>query len=100
MSTQGAPATTGAVRTRSAPSFALKPSVLVPVFVAAAIVGAVLPWVVGYAPYGRAAIDQQIDREDRDLCTKFGFAVGTEGAAECKAGLADLRRHHEQLMLY
>ena len=96
MSTQGAPATTGAVRTRSAPSFALKPSVLVPVFVAAAIVGAVLPWVVGYAPYGQAAID----REDRDLCTKFGFAVGTEGAAECKAGLADLRRHHEQLMLY
>jgi hypothetical protein len=100
MSTQGVPATAGAVRTRSAPAFALKPSVLVPVFIVAAIVGAALPWVIGYAPYGQAAIDQQIDREDRALCTKFGFASGTEGADECKAGLADLRRHHEQLMLY
>ena len=77
-------------------AWARKPSVLVPLFVAAAIAGAAVPWLLSYTPYGQQAIDQQIDREDGALCAKFGFARGANPHSDCKAALVDLRRRHER----
>ncbi len=77
-----------------------KPLVVVPVFVALAIAGAALPKLLGLQPYGQQAIDRQIEREDGSLCQKLGFAPGGEQNNECKTALADLRRRHEQLLLY
>jgi len=39
----------------------------------------------------------QIDREDTELCIKFGFAAGTARHDACKIELLDLRHRHEEL---
>jgi hypothetical protein len=75
------------------------PYVLVSLLVAAAIAGAMLPWIVGYSSYGQKAMEQQIDRDDSSLCTKLGLASETQRGIECKTALADLRRQHELLLL-
>jgi len=77
----------------------LRPSVLAPLFVGITLTGAMLPWLVGYGPYGQRAIDQQIDREDSALCEKFEFSSGTTQHSTCKADLAELRQQHERLLL-
>jgi hypothetical protein len=77
----------------------LSPYVLVSLLVTVAIAGAVLPWIVGYSPYGQKAMEQQIDRDDSSLCAKLGLASGTQRGVECKTALADLRRRHEVLLL-
>ena len=77
----------------------LNPWVVVPVFVGIALVGAILPPIIGYAPYGQQAIDLQTDRENGALCEKFQFVAGTEQYSACKSGLADLRLRHERLLL-
>ncbi len=78
-----------------------KPSVLVPLVVAVAIAGAAVPWLLGYAPYGQQAIDQQIDPEDGALCAKFGFAPRTQiQHSDCKAALADLRHRPSALLAH
>ena len=43
-------------------------------------------------------IAAQIQREDDDLCTKFGFAAGTKKATECGTDLANLRLQHEKMI--
>jgi hypothetical protein len=78
---------------------AVKPLVVVPLFVAVAIAGATLPRLLGYAPYQPQAIEQQIDREHAALCETFGFASGTNRHAECKTSLAELRQQQELLVL-
>ena len=40
----------------------------------------------------------QVDYEDAMLCTKFGFARGTEKHESCKIDLLDLRRSDEDLI--
>ena len=77
----------------------LSPYVLVSLLVTVAIAGAVLPWIVGYSPYGQKAMEQQIDRDDSSLCAKLGLASETRRGVECKTALADLRRRHELLLL-
>jgi hypothetical protein len=72
-----------------------------PVLVGAAIVGAALPLLISYAPFGNWAIERQIDREDRSLCERFEFKSGeTTQHSECKAALADLRRQRELVLLH
>jgi hypothetical protein len=84
---------------RAQTSGAVKPLVLVPLFVAVAIAGATLPRLLGYAPYRSQAIEQQIDREDAALCETFGFASGATQHGECKARLAELRQRRDLLLL-
>jgi hypothetical protein len=79
-------------------AWVVKPSVLIPLAVVVAIAAAAAPVLLGYAPYGQQAIDQQIDREDGALCAKFGFPAGANQFSDCKAALADLRHRHEALM--
>ncbi len=88
-------------------AWARKPSVLVPLFVAVAIAGATVPWLLTDTPYGQRAIDygqraidQKIDPEDGALCAKLGFAPGPNPHSDCKAALADLRRRRAPLLLY
>jgi hypothetical protein len=81
-------------------AWARTPSVLVPLFVAVAIAGAVVPWLLTDTPYGQQAIDQKIDPEDGALCAKFGFAPGPNLHSDCKAALADLRHRRAPLLLY
>jgi hypothetical protein len=85
----------GAARART-----WKPLVLVPLFAAAAIAGAAVPWLVGYDPYGRLVSGRQVDRDDRSLCETFEFPSGTRQADQCKAALADLRRQYERQLLH
>jgi hypothetical protein len=79
---------------------ALKPMVLVSLALAGVIAAAILPRLIGYAPYGQRAIEQQIDQEDSVLCGKFEMPQGTGRHSDCKAALADLRHRHELLLLY
>ena len=87
------------VTSESVASRLVKPWVLVTLFFALAIGAATLPSMMGYAPYGQPAIDRQIDQEDGVLCEKFEFATGTRQHSECKLALADLRHHHELLLI-
>jgi hypothetical protein len=87
------------VTSESVSSRLSKPWVLVALFFALAIGAATLPSMIGYGPYGQQAIDQQIDNEEGALCEKFEFATGTRQHSECKLALADLRRHHELLLI-
>jgi hypothetical protein len=43
-------------------------------------------------------VTSQVDYEDEQLCTKFGFPRGTEKHNACKLDLLDLRRSDEDLM--
>ena len=79
---------------------AFKPPVLVPLFVGAAIAGAALALLIGYAPFGHRAIEWQIDREDSSLCDRFEFLSGMTQLSECKAALADQRHRRELLLLH
>ena len=71
-----------------------------PVLVGAAIVGAALPPLISYAPFGNRAIERQIDRADSPLCKNLEFLSGTTQHSECRAALADLRRQRELVLLY
>jgi hypothetical protein len=44
------------------------------------------------------AMAQQIDYEDGALCTRFGFAPGSDRHFACKLDLRDLRHSHERLL--
>ena len=79
---------------------ALKPPVLVPLFVGAAIAGAALPLLIGHAPFEHRANERPIDHEDSSLCARFEFVPGSMQSSECKAALADLRHQHERLLLH
>jgi hypothetical protein len=74
---------------------AFKPPVILPLFVGAAIAGAALPLIIGYAPFGHRALELQIDRDDRSLCKRFELQH-----SKCKAALADLRHRRELLLLH
>jgi hypothetical protein len=74
---------------------AFKPTVILPLFVGAAIAGAALPLLIGYAPFGHRAIERQIDREDRSLCERFELQ-----RSACTAALVDLRHRRELVVLY
>jgi len=87
-------------RQEARPARWLSPSWVVPAFVAVAMLGAFVPRLIGYPPYGQEAVDRQMDRDEELLCAKFGFADGTPQARDCKAELAKLRRRQEQLVLY
>jgi hypothetical protein len=87
-----------ALQPRSMSERQLTSLVLVPLVAAVVIAGSV-PWLMGYAPYGQQATDQQIDREDGALCEKFGFPSGAQQYSDCKVDLADLRRRHELLLV-
>jgi hypothetical protein len=65
---------------------------------------AIVTFVVSIA-FWRAAVTEsrltlasQIDREDTQLCIKFGFAIATARHDACKLELLDLRRSHEELV--
>jgi hypothetical protein len=77
-----------------------KPCVLVPLFAAAAIAGAAVPWLVGYDPYGQHVTERRVDRDDHSLCEKFEFRSGTHQTGACKAALTDLHRQHERQLLH
>lgn len=89
-----------AFRAESLFTLALKPFVLVPLFVVAAIAVATLPSLFGYVGYGQQALERQIDQEDGALCQKFGMQVETRQFTECTSDLADLRHRHEALLLH
>ncbi len=86
----------GDARTITARPFASL--VIVPLVAAVMIAGSV-PWLMGYAPYGQEAIDQQIDREDGALCEKFGYPSGAQRYSDCMVDLAELRRRDELLLV-
>lgn len=89
-----------AFRAGSVLTFVLKPFVLLPLIVLAAIAGATLPSLFGYTGYGQKSIQQEIDLEDGSLCKKFGMQVETKQFTECASDLTDLRRRHELLLLH
>jgi hypothetical protein len=43
-------------------------------------------------------VASQVDYEDATLCTKFGFAAGTEAHIACKSDLLNLRHSDETLL--
>jgi hypothetical protein len=89
-----------AIRTDPVLKFVRSPYLLIPLLVAVAVAGAVLPRLVGYAANEQKALEQQADQDDGSLCTKYRLAAETERGIECKTALADLRRQHELLLLY
>ena len=65
---------------------AFKPPVLVPLCIGAAIAGAALLLLIGYAPFGHRAIERQIDSEGSSLCEKFRVPIRNDATQRVQGG--------------
>lgn len=74
------------------------PIPLLALVIAAIVVVALLPPLLGLPPYGKQAMLRQIDDQDSAECTKLGFAAASEQFSGCKVDLAALRRSHTELL--
>jgi hypothetical protein len=66
---------------------------------AVALVSAVIS-ATGMRPFGETEMLQQIEREDSQLCAKFGLQAETQKFVDCMSDLADLRDRHVKMARY
>lgn len=74
------------------------PIPLLALVIVAIVVGALLPPLIGFPPYGEQAMLRQIDQQNSAECAKLGFATASEQFSSCKIDLAALRRSHAELL--
>lgn len=80
---------------------ALRPSgPVVPLLagISAVLIAGVIITVTGIRPPGESEILKQIDREDSQLCSKFGMTTGTEMFQDCMLELVNMRKRHMEMV--
>lgn len=77
-----------------------QPAAIVPIAIGAVVLACIVISATGVRPFGEAEMQQQIEREDSQLCGKFGMPPTTEKFAGCMSELADLRSRHVKMLAY
>jgi hypothetical protein len=77
-----------------------QPAVIVSMAVAAVVLVGVVISASGMRPFGEAEMRKQIEREDSQLCQKFGLQTETQKFLDCMSDLSDLRDRHVKLARY
>ena len=75
-----------------------RPAAIVPIAIGAVALACIAISSIGMRPLGDAEIQQQIEREDSQLCAKFGMQAATERFVACMSDLADLRSRHVKMV--
>ena len=75
-----------------------QPAAIVPITIGAVALVCIFIVATGMRPLGEAEMQQQIEREDSELCGKFGMQAATEKFSTCMADLADLRIRHMKMV--
>lgn len=77
-----------------------QPAAVVLIAIAAIALVCIVISATGMRPFGEAEMQQQIAREDGQLCEKFGMPAATEKFLACASDLADLRSRHAKMLTY
>jgi hypothetical protein len=77
-----------------------QPVVIVSMAIGAVALVCVVISSTGIRPFGEAEMLQQIEREDSQLCQKFGMQAETQKLLDCVSDLGDLRDRHLRLVGY
>ena len=77
-----------------------QPAVVVPAAVGAVALVCIVISATGMRPLGEAEMQRQIEREDSQLCEKFGIQPASQTFSSCMTDLADLRSRHVKMVAY
>lgn len=77
-----------------------QPLVIVSTAIGAVVLVCAVISATGMRPFGEAEMLQQIEREDSELCQKFGLQAETQKFLDCMSDLADLRDRHVKMARY
>lgn len=77
-----------------------QPVVVISMAIGAVLLVCVVISATGMRPFGEAVMQKQIEREDSQLCQKFGMQAETQKFLDCMSDLGDLRDRHLQLVRY
>ena len=77
-----------------------QPAIIVPLAIGAVVLVCIVISATGMRPFGEAEMQKQIEREDSQLCEKFGMQAEPQKFLGCMSDLADLRDRHVNMVRY